>query len=124
MVKGKDTPHMRERQAKEPDMEYQFTSENFEQEVLKSDIPVMVDFYATWCGPCKAMMPIVERLAEEYDGRVKIGKVNTEEQPELSQQFHVMSIPSFFFIKDGKVVDSTVGGMPKGALQKKIDAML
>lgn len=62
-------------------MEYRFTKENFESEVLKSDVPVLVDFYADWCGPCRAMMPVVEQLAGEYDGRVKVGKVNSDEQP-------------------------------------------
>ncbi len=90
-------------------MEYRFTKENFESEVLRSDVPVLVDFYADWCGPCRAMMPVVEQLAGEYDGRVKVG---------------VMSIPSFFIIKDGKVVDQLMGGMPKEMLAQHIDAQL
>ena len=77
-------------------MEYRFTKENFESEVLRSDVPVLVDFYADWCGPCRAMMPVVEQLAGEYDGRIKVGKVNSDEQPELASAFGVMSIPSFF----------------------------
>ncbi|MCH3967902.1 MAG: thioredoxin [Atopobiaceae bacterium] len=105
-------------------MEYRFTEKNFEQEVLKSDIPVVIDFYAEWCGPCRAMGPVVAELADAYDGKVKVGKVNSDEQQALAQRFNVMSIPSFFFIKDGKVVDSAVGGMPKGRLEQKIKALL
>ena len=105
-------------------MEYRFTKENFESEVLKSDVPVLVDFYADWCGPCRAMMPVVEQLAGEYDGRVKVGKVNSDEQPELASAFGVMGIPNFFIIKDGKVVDRLVGGMPKETLAQRIDAQL
>ena len=105
-------------------MEYKFTKENFNEEVMNSDIPVMIDFYADWCGPCQMMMPIVEEMAEKYDGKVKIGKVNTDQQRELASQFGVMSIPSFFFIKGGKVVDSAVGGMNKNVLASKIDALM
>ena len=105
-------------------MEYKFTLENFESEVLNSDKPVMVDFYADWCGPCQAMMPVVEEMAERYDGAIKVGKVNTDEQRELASQFGVMSIPSFFFLKNGKVVDRAIGGMPQEALIEKLDALL
>ncbi len=105
-------------------MEYKFTSSNFSNEVMSSDIPVMVDFYADWCGPCQMMMPVVEEMAEAYDGRVKIGKVNTDEEQELAMTYGVMSIPSFLFIKDGKVVDQAMGYMPKNILAKKIDNLL
>ena len=91
---------------------------------MSSDIPVMVDFYADWCGPCQMMMPVVEEMAEAYDGRVKIGKVNTDEEQELAMTYGVMSIPSFLFIKDGKVVDQAMGYMPKNILAKKIDNLL
>ena len=105
-------------------MEYQFTAENFNKEVLNSDIPVLVDFYADWCGPCRMMMPIVEEMAEKYDGRVKVGKVNADTQPALAGKFGVMSIPSFFFIKNGKVVETSVGGMSKDSMAKKLDALI
>ena len=105
-------------------MEYKFTNSNFSNEVMSSDIPVMVDFYADWCGPCQMMMPVVEEMAEAYDGRVKIGKVNTDEEQELAMTYGVMSIPSFLFIKDGKVVDQAMGYMPKNILAKKIDNLL
>jgi thioredoxin 1 len=105
-------------------MEYIFTEENFENEVLKSDIPVLVDFYADWCGPCKMMMPVVEKLAETYDGKVKVGKVNADENGNLAAKYNVMSIPSFLIIKNGEVVDSAMGAMPMDTLAKKLDAVL
>ncbi len=105
-------------------MEYRFTTDNFESEVMNSDKPVMMDFYADWCGPCRMMMPVVKEMANEYDGRIKVGKVNTDEQQELAAKFGVMSIPSFFFIKDGKIVDKAIGGVPKDVLESKLDALL
>ena len=105
-------------------MEYKFTKENFEEEVVKSDIPVLVDFYADWCGPCKMMGPVVEKLAEEFDGKVKVGKVNVDEQEDLAARFNVMSIPFFAFIKDGKMVDSSLGASSKDALVAKLEALL
>ncbi|MBQ3782412.1 MAG: thioredoxin [Lachnospiraceae bacterium] len=105
-------------------MEYQFTTNNFETEVTNSDIPVMIDFYADWCGPCKMMSPIVNQMADKYDGKVKIGKVNVDQNPELAGRFGIMSIPSFLFIKDGKVVNSSVGGMSPDMLSSKIDTLL
>ena len=105
-------------------MEYKFTEENFENEVLKSDIPVLVDFYADWCGPCKMMMPVVEKLAETYDGKVKVGKVNSDENDQLAAKYNIMSIPSFLIIKNGEVVDSATGAMSMDALARKLDAVL
>ena len=105
-------------------MEYQFTTNNFENEVTNSDLPVMVDFYADWCGPCKMMMPLVEALAKKYDGKVKIGKVNVDKEPELAKQFGVMSIPSFLFIKNGKVINSAVGGMSPDDMTARIDNLI
>ncbi len=105
-------------------MEYKFTEENFQEEVLKSDKPVLVDFYADWCGPCKMMGPIVEQLAEEYDGKAKVGKVNVDQQQALAAQFGVMSIPAFFIFKDGKVVEQMGGSMPKAALEEKLKSAL
>lgn len=106
------------------DMEYKFTKENFNEEVMNSDRPVLIDFYANWCVPCKMMSSIVKKLADEYDGQVKVGKVNVNEQPELASQFKVMSIPYFAFIKDGKLVDSLMGAMPKAALEAKIKQVI
>lgn len=88
------------------------TKENFEKEVMQSDKPVFIDFWASWCGPCQMVAPVVEELAGEISD-VKIAKVNVDEQPELAQQFQVMSIPTMVLIKNGKVVDTTVGAQPK-----------
>lgn len=105
-------------------MEYRFTKANFEKEVLESKEPVLIDFYADWCGPCKMMAPVVEKLAEKYEGKVKVGKVNSDDEPELAQMFQVMSIPNFVIIKDGKVVDRVIDAVPQQALEEKLDAQL
>ncbi len=88
------------------------TKDNFEQEVLKSDVPVLVDFWATWCGPCRALGPVLEEIASETSS-VKIVKVNVDEQPELASQFRIMSIPTMILFKSGEVADKTVGLLPK-----------
>ncbi|NTV90923.1 MAG: thioredoxin [Clostridiales bacterium] len=85
------------------------TSANYTQEVEKSAVPILVDFWAPWCGPCRAVAPILEQLAAKYDGKVKIGKVNVDEQQELAVKFRVMSIPTLILFKDGKVVQQMVG---------------
>ncbi|MBP5670391.1 MAG: thioredoxin [Lachnospiraceae bacterium] len=105
-------------------MEYRFTKDNFEEEVVNSSVPVLVDFYADWCGPCKMMGPVVEKLAEEYEGKAKVGKVNVDDEEELAARFNVMSIPFFAVIKDGKLVDSSLGATTKDALAAKLDAVL
>jgi thioredoxin 1 len=95
-----------------------FTDGAFEQEVLKSDIPVLVDFWAPWCGPCKAMGPTVDALATEYAGKMKIGKMNTDENPETPMRYQVRGIPTLLLFKNGKVVEQRVGAMPKAELLK------
>ena len=100
--------------------ELKITRENFENEVMKSNIPVLIGFWAPWCGPCQMMGPIIEQLAEEYEGKAKVGKVNVDEEGELSQAFGVMSIPTIVLIKDGKVVKQAVGARPKA----EVEAML
>lgn len=100
--------------------EVKITRENFENEVMKSNIPVLIDFWAPWCGPCRMMGPIIEQLAEKYEGKAKVGKVNVDEEGELSQAFAVMSIPTIILIKDGKVVKQVVGVRPKA----EVEAML
>ncbi len=104
-------------------MEYKFNKENFDVEVINSDIPVLVDFYADWCGPCKMMGPVVEELAAEYDGKVKVGKINVDKEPELAQKYGVMSIPFFAFIKNGELVDQELGAVPKNRLAAKLNSM-
>ena len=100
--------------------ELKITRENFENEVMKSNIPVLIDFWAPWCGPCRMMGPIIEQLAEEYEGKAKVGKVNVDEEGELSQAFGVMSIPTIVLVKDGKVVKQAVCARPKA----EVEAML
>ena len=100
--------------------ELKITRENFENEVMKSNIPVLIDFWAPWCGPCRMMGPIIEQLAEEYEGKAKVGKVNVDEEGELSQAFGVMSIPTIVLVIDGKVVKQAVGARPK----TEVEAML
>ncbi len=104
-------------------MEFRFNENNYENEVIKSDIPVMIDFYAEWCGPCRMMSPLIEQFATEYAGKVKIGKVNVDEERALAMKFGIQSIPCFVFIKDGKVTDTVVGAMPKEALNRRLEKL-
>jgi thioredoxin 1 len=94
-------------------MEITLTGENFKNEVLDSKLPVLVDFWASWCGPCKMMGPVVSEVAEEKDGTLKVGKVNVDEQESLASQYGIMSIPTFILFKDGKPAAKTMGGMGK-----------
>ena len=89
------------------------TKENFDSEVLNSEIPVMVDFWAQWCGPCRAVAPIIDEIAEEYDGKIRVGKLNVDEEGEIAARFRIMSIPTILLFKDGKVVEKIVGSRPK-----------
>ncbi|HLC69869.1 MAG TPA: thioredoxin [Patescibacteria group bacterium] len=103
-------------------MEHTFTDANFKEEVLSSAIPVFVDFWAPWCGPCQMMGPMVESLSEEYkDKGIKIGKLNVDENNETASQYNVMSIPTFLVFKGGQVVDQVVGGVQKERLKEMID---
>ncbi|PIR55395.1 thioredoxin [Candidatus Peregrinibacteria bacterium CG10_big_fil_rev_8_21_14_0_10_36_19] len=101
-------------------MAYTFTDDNFEQEVLKSDIPVLVDFYAEWCGPCKMMAPAIEELAKEHEGKWKIGKFNIDENPVHAEKYGIQSIPTIIYVKNGEVVDKTIGFQSKEALSAKL----
>ncbi|MBR3942423.1 MAG: thioredoxin [Clostridia bacterium] len=99
-------------------MEITITRENFEQEVLKSDLPVLVDFWATWCGPCMMLAPIVEEIAEEYQGKIKVGKVNVDEEGALAMQFGIQSIPTLLYFKGGKLVDTKIGYCTKAQIEQ------
>lgn len=102
--------------------EITITKANFEQEVLKSDIPVLIDFWASWCGPCKMLAPVIAELAEEYEGKVKICKVNVDDESELASQFRIMSIPTVVVMKNGEITDTSVGYVPKSQLENMIKA--
>lgn len=102
----------------------EFTDANFDEEVIKSDIPVLVDFWAVWCGPCKMIAPIVEELAGEYHGKVKIGKLDVDNNPNVSVTYGIRSIPTLLIFRDGKIVDQIIGAIPKQAIAQKLDAQL
>lgn len=105
-------------------MEQKFTDANFKQEVLDSDMPVFVDFYADWCGPCKMMAPVIEKLAEKYDGKVKVGKCNIDEENKIASQYGIMSIPTMMLFINGKVKETVVGAVPQKELEDKIEKAL
>jgi thioredoxin 1 len=105
-------------------MAIEFTDANFQQEVLDSNIPVLVDFWAVWCGPCKMIAPLVEELSKEYEGKVKVGKVDVDNNPKTSMTYGIRSIPTLLIFKDGKIVDQIVGAVPKQAMAQKLDAQL
>lgn len=102
----------------------EFGDTNFETEVLQAEVPVLVDFWATWCAPCRMIAPHVEALADDYSGRIKVGKVNVDQAKAVSQRFGVMSIPTLLVFKGGEVVDKIIGAVPKENIQKMVDGAL
>lgn len=105
-------------------MALEFTDSNFQNEVLTSDKLTVIDFWAEWCGPCRAIGPVIEELSKDYAGKVNIGKVNVDQNPQLSVNYGITSIPAILFIKNGQVVDKQVGAVPRAVLEKKIQAHL
>ena len=105
-------------------MEYKFTTANFEKEVLEAETPVLVDFYADWCGPCKMMAPIVDQLASEYDGRIKVGKCNIDEEDGLARMYRVMSIPTMKIFVKGEAAATIVGAVSKEELEEEMKKVL
>lgn len=97
--------------------EIKLTDQNFEQEVLHADLPVLVDFWASWCGPCQMLAPVIAEIAEEYAGKVKVGKVNVDEQPNLANRYGIASIPTVMLFKNGEVVSTSLGYRPKNDLE-------
>lgn len=97
--------------------EIKLTDQNFEQEVLHADMPVLVDFWASWCGPCRMLAPVIAEIAEEYAGKVKVGKVNVDEQPNLANRYGIASIPTVMLFKNGEVVSTSLGYRPKNELE-------
>ena len=100
--------------------EITLTKDNFDAEVMQSDVPVLVDFWAVWCGPCQMLAPTIEEIANEYEGKIKVGKVNVDEQPELAQKYGIMSIPTLIYFKDGQVAEQTMGVQPKESIEALI----
>jgi len=100
------------------------TNQTFEEEVVKSDLPVLVDLWAPWCRPCLTIAPVVEKLAEKYNGRFKFCRLNVDENPQTAAKYRVMSIPTLLFLKGGKIVDTVIGAVPEQVLQPKIEGLL
>ncbi len=102
-------------------MAIHFTDENFNQEVLSSNLPVLVDFYADWCGPCKMLAPVIEALAAEYEGKVKIGKLNVDNAPDTAQKYGIMSIPTLLYFKNGEVASKSIGVVSKNEIEQVLN---
>ena len=104
--------------------ELQLTDASFETEVVKAEKPVLVDFWAPWCGPCRMLSPVVDELSKEYNGKIKVGKLNTDDNTQVANRYRISAIPTLLFFKSGKVVDQLVGVHPKPEIKKRLDALL
>ncbi len=102
----------------------QIKAADFESEVLKSEIPVIIDFWAEWCMPCKMIAPILEELGKEFEGKIKVGKLNVDQERELAIKYNIVSIPTILFFKGGEVVDTLIGAVPKSTVNSKIEDLL
>ena len=104
-------------------MAHTFSDADFDEQVVNADTPVLVDFWAEWCGPCRAIAPTIEELANEFEGRVRVGKLNVDDNPQTAMKFDVRSIPTLLFFKDGQVVDQLIGTAPKNKLASKLEEL-
>jgi thioredoxin 1 len=105
-------------------MVFEINDESFKKEVMESDVPVVVDFWAPWCSPCRALAPLTEKLAGQYQGKVKFCKINVDENQVTAGEYGVMSIPTLAFLKNGKLIDTSVGLLPESALKPKVESLL
>ncbi|MCX7905252.1 MAG: thioredoxin [Elusimicrobiales bacterium] len=104
-------------------MAYNITDDNFKKEVIESPIPVLVDFWAPWCGPCRMIAPIIDEIAAKYEGKVKVVKINTDENPKSASEYRITAIPTLLFFKEGKVIKEIVGVVPKEEIEKALDEL-
>ena len=106
------------------DGQFEFTDGSFDSDVIRSDLPVLVDFWAAWCGPCKAIAPVIQEIAIEYSGKVKVGKVDVDQNNQIAMQYGIRSIPTFLILKDGKVIDQVVGAVQKKNITDLLDKVI